>query len=203
MSLRFFPGGRTALGNGTIDFDTDTMNIGLLKLDGTLTDVGVKAITGATNASPIVISSTAHGGSNGDIVVIRGVTGNTAANGTWKKSAVTTDTYALVTVDDGLNSAGNGAYGSGGCAINLTLGDDWADLDGAVQGTPVALLNKAVLSDGIIDADDVEIAAWTGTTHGWVIYEAARNRSAARSATEGKSVSSGPSPPMATSWLSE
>ena len=171
MSLRFTPTGKRYLADGTIDFDTDTMNIGLLKLDGTLTDVGIKAITGATNASPIVITSTAHGGADGDIVVISGIVGNTAANGTWKIASSTANTYALTTVKDGLNSTGNGAYSSGGCAINLTTGDDWADTDGAVQGTPVALTTKTVATGGIIDADDPTFAAWTGTAHAWMIYE--------------------------------
>jgi hypothetical protein len=171
MSLRFTPTGKMNLGNGTIDFDTDTMNIGLLLLDGTATDVGVKAITAASNASPIVVTSASHGFANGDIVVIRGVAGNTSANGTWQVANQATNTFELKTVKDALNSTGNGAYTSGGCAINLTLGDDWADVDAAVQGTPVALTTKTVAAGGIIDADDPTFAAWTGTAHAWMIYE--------------------------------
>jgi hypothetical protein len=171
MSLRFTPTGKMNLGNGTIDFDTDTINIGLLLLDGSLTDVGVKAITAASNATPIVATSASHGFANGDIVVIRGVAGNTAANGTWKVANQATNTFELTTVKDGLNSTGNGAYTSGGCVINLTLGDDWADVDGAVQATPVALTTKTVAAGGIIDADDPTFSAWTGTAHAWMIYE--------------------------------
>jgi hypothetical protein len=171
MSLRFLPTGKKALGDGTIDFDTDTINIGLLKLDGTLTDVGIKAITGATNASPIVVTSNSHGFADGDIVVINNVGGNTSANGTWKLAGTTTNTFNLTTVKDGLNSTGSGAYTSGGCAINLTVGDDWADTDGAVQGTPVALTTKTVANNGVIDADDPTFAAWTGTAHAWMIHE--------------------------------
>lgn len=67
-----------------------------------------KTITGATNATPIVITSTAHGYVNGYTAVVSGVLGNTAANGTWVVSAVTTNTFELT------SSVGNGAYTSGG-----------------------------------------------------------------------------------------
>ncbi len=66
------------------------------------------SITGATNASPIVASSSGHGLSTGDRVTISGVTGNTAANGTFVVTVLSSDTFSL----DG--SVGNGAYGAGG-----------------------------------------------------------------------------------------
>jgi hypothetical protein len=72
-----------------------------------------KTITGATNATPIVVTSTAHGYSNGDEIVITGVGGNTAANGTFVVASATANTYALTTLN-GTNVAGNGAYTSGG-----------------------------------------------------------------------------------------
>lgn len=75
-----------------------------------------KAITGATNATPIVVTSAAHGYENGDTVFIAGVLGNTAANGYRIVHAVTANTYALTTLA-GANVAGNGAYTSGGTAI--------------------------------------------------------------------------------------
>lgn len=71
-------------------------------------------ITGATNASPIVVTSANHGLAVGDSVVISGVLGNTAANGTWIVSAVTTNTFTLTAVAGGGASTGNGAYTSGG-----------------------------------------------------------------------------------------
>lgn len=67
------------------------------------------AITGATNASPIVISSIKHGLSNGDKVFIDQVGGNTAANGgPFTVANVTINTFEL------LGSTGNGTYTSGG-----------------------------------------------------------------------------------------
>jgi hypothetical protein len=66
-------------------------------------------ITAATNATPIVLTtSSAHGVLAGQVVVVASVLGNTAANGTFEVSAVTSTTITL------LNSAGNGAYTSGG-----------------------------------------------------------------------------------------
>ena len=63
-----------------------------------------KAITGATNANPIVITCTGHGFVNGDLVVISGVGGNTNANGEYAISNVTANTFRLV------GRSGNAAY---------------------------------------------------------------------------------------------
>lgn len=66
------------------------------------------AITNATNAGPIVITSAAHGLNNGDTVLICRVKGNRAANGTWVVANKTANTFELQ------GSTGNGAYLSGG-----------------------------------------------------------------------------------------
>jgi hypothetical protein len=66
-------------------------------------------ISGATNASPIVLTTTAaHGLSNGGQIEVLGVTGNTAANGIWTVSSASGTTLTLT------GSTGNGAYVSGG-----------------------------------------------------------------------------------------
>jgi hypothetical protein len=72
-----------------------------------------KTVTAASNATPIQITVASHGYSNGDVIQITAVTGNTAANGTWTISNVATNTFTL----DG--SVGNGAYVSGGTAQNI------------------------------------------------------------------------------------
>jgi len=81
-----------------------------------------KAITGATNASPIVITAVGHGLSTDDIVFIAGVLGNTAANGTWKITVVSDDSFSLT------GSAGLGEgydYTSGGLVAKWPgSGDD-------------------------------------------------------------------------------
>lgn len=71
------------------------------------------SITGATNATPIVITSNSHGLSTDDIVTISGVGGNTAANGTFRITVTGATTYTLQTLA-GANVAGSGAYTSGG-----------------------------------------------------------------------------------------
>lgn len=68
-------------------------------------------ITGATNASPIVVTVSAIGAlANGDVISVAGVGGNTAANGTQTVGSISGSTFHLV------GSAGNGAYTSGGTA---------------------------------------------------------------------------------------
>lgn len=66
-------------------------------------------VTAATNATPIVVTSVAHGLLNGDMVEIVGATTNTAANGSWIVASKTNDTFTLIALD-GANSVGNGVY---------------------------------------------------------------------------------------------
>jgi hypothetical protein len=65
-------------------------------------------IIGATNANPIVITSVNHGLATGATVVISGVVGNTAANGTRTITVIDANRFSL----NGI--AGNGNYTSGG-----------------------------------------------------------------------------------------
>jgi len=79
---------------------------------GTFVVVSGSQITDATNANPIVITSVAHGLSTGDVVVISGVLGNTAANGT---AAIPANPITKLTADTfSIPVAGNGVYISGG-----------------------------------------------------------------------------------------
>ncbi|WP_406696275.1 hypothetical protein V5E97_35330 [Singulisphaera sp. Ch08] len=71
-------------------------------------EVDTNPITGATNAAPIVVTSASHGQRTGDRVLISGVTGNTAANGTWTITVGNANTFSLN------GSTGNGAYAGGG-----------------------------------------------------------------------------------------
>src|SRR6202034_3839924 len=65
-------------------------------------------ITGASDASPIVITSANDGLVTGDVVTITGVTGNTAANGTWTITVIDANDFSLN------GSTGNGTYATGG-----------------------------------------------------------------------------------------
>jgi hypothetical protein len=64
------------------------------------------SVSGATNATPIVVTLGAgHGLVNGDRIHVSGITGNTAANGEWTLNFTGANTAQL------LGSKGNGTYG--------------------------------------------------------------------------------------------
>ncbi|HEY2170329.1 MAG TPA: phage tail protein, partial [Candidatus Angelobacter sp.] len=87
------------------------------------------AITAASNASPIKITVANHGFNTGETVVIAGVGGNTAANGTWVITVVDANNFTLS------GSIGSGAYTSGGTAVVA------ARLRRGVFGSPVGTHN--------------------------------------------------------------
>lgn len=102
---------RTTAGVPTDSVSAPTFRVygsGAVILTGSasLKDTGV--VTGATNAAPIVITSQGHGLTVGTRVTVASVLGNTAANGTFQITAVTSNTFTLG------GSTGNGAYTSGG-----------------------------------------------------------------------------------------
>ena len=73
-------------------------------------------VTGASNASPIAITTAApHGLQTGDQVTISGVLGNTAANGTFTVTVTSATTFTL----DG--STGTGAWAGGGIVSQPAL----------------------------------------------------------------------------------
>ncbi len=90
-------------------------------------------ITGATNATPIVITETAHGRATDEITVVHSVGGNTAANGTWKITYINPNTYSLN------DSVGTAAYTSGGKA--------YKELDATEEIKEVALKLTTQSSD--------------------------------------------------------
>lgn len=76
---------------------------------GSLTKLDTGDITGATNASPIEITTDGdHGLETGNIVTISNVGGNTAANGTFQITKTATNKFTLN------GSTGNASYTSGG-----------------------------------------------------------------------------------------
>jgi hypothetical protein len=67
-------------------------------------------VTAATTATPIVITAGTHNLTSGAVVTVAGVGGNTAANGTFVITVLSSTTFSLN------NSVGAGAYTSGGTA---------------------------------------------------------------------------------------
>jgi hypothetical protein len=115
----------------------------------TLKDTG--SATGASNASPVVITSSGHGLSTGTRVTISGVLGNTAANGTFTVTRVDANTFSL----DG--STGNGAYSSGGSwsvAGLYAFGLDCTQGNGYEAGKTYTVLVTATVSSAVT-ADDL------------------------------------------------
>ena len=109
------------------------------------------AITAASNATPIQITSAGHGLSNGDIVRVGGVEGNTAANGYW---AITTAGVDDFTLD---SSVGSGAWTAGGTFVKLTAITDI--LARADQG-PLGV--TTTVSGGQATGTTVNVTAVTG-----------------------------------------
>lgn len=157
MSNALFEKGREGFLGGDVDWDADTIKATLVDMD----DISAaKVITGATNATPIVITATSHGYSNGDIVSIYGVGGNSAANGVFKVANVTTNTFELTT-RAGSNVAGSGAYTSGGRVMNLTSADFFDDIASGGRIATATLASKTK-TNGVADAADVTYSAVTG-----------------------------------------
>lgn len=108
-----------------------------------------KTITGATNATPIVITtSAAHGLHTNEIVRIANVTGNTGANGDHTAVVLSSTTFALTAYAAGTPIAGTGAYTGGGTARSLGWGPTVPvpnDLTDAMRAGTVNVPHEAAL----------------------------------------------------------
>lgn len=105
---------------------------------------GGVAISAATNATPIVLTTTAHGITDVSLVTVAGVAGNTAANGTWIAERVTNTTLKL------RGSIGNGVYTSGGTAT--------------VTDTFTVIAEVTDIQDAGISATVVDVTAHDGAS---------------------------------------
>src|SRR3990167_7932319 len=99
------------------------------------------AITAATNATPIVITTAAHGFTTGDVIDIWGVTPNTAANGRWTITVVSSTTFSL----DG--SVGNGATAAAGFASSVTAAP--ADEQSRLSSAPAKISGAMTLDPAL------------------------------------------------------
>ena len=86
--------------------------------DNALILESAKTITGITQANPAVVSSTAHGYSNGQEVVLEGIVGMTTLNGgNYLVAGATANTFQLQDLDGNpIDSSSYPAYVSGGTA---------------------------------------------------------------------------------------
>lgn len=81
-------------------------------------------LTGITKASPPVVTSTAHGLADGDVVKLSGVVGMTEVNGkTFVVDVLSANTFSLL----GIDGTGYGTYVSGGDVDEATF-STWCNL---------------------------------------------------------------------------
>ena len=149
--------------DGAVQLASYTKTVTLASL--ALTEyVGNGNVSGATNATPIVITtSAAHGLATGDLVTIASVSGNTAANGTWAITVLTTTTFKLDM------SVGNAAYTSGGTWTNVIVGFDG---EKTIMGDLVATFTTA---GGGTPTNDTALTNYTAQAatdwYKWEIYD--------------------------------
>jgi hypothetical protein len=101
----------------TYMLEFSNLKIRFYKDNGSILE-GDKTITGITQANPAVVTSSSHGYSNGDEVLISSVSGMTEVNGKrFLVAGVTTNTFQLTDKDGtNINSTSYTAYSSGGVA---------------------------------------------------------------------------------------
>jgi hypothetical protein len=109
--------------NGKTFCENQTANTPVYRFPDATPICGRVAVVDATNASPIVVEAAEDlpGLRTGDQVVVSGVVGNTAANGTFTVTVVDTTHFSLD------SSTGNGDYESGGWVQSPGVDYEWND----------------------------------------------------------------------------
>jgi hypothetical protein len=160
MVNSLFENGRNNYLTGALNWSSDLVSGALLDL--TQADTACKQITGATNATPIAITATSHGFTNGDIVYISGIGGNLAANGLWLVAGQTTNAFNITDLA-GNNVVGSAAYTSGGRAVNMgpSIAVNWSELDGCLVGSKTNLSGESAAS-GIANASTLTFTSVSG-----------------------------------------
>jgi hypothetical protein len=170
MANTLFESGRQTILNGTVDWAHGLNGAGGIQaalMTYTAPTAGIKAVTGATVATPCVLTVTANGFSVGDIVLVSGVGGTLTANGIFQVIAQATNTITLGDYVNGNNVVGVGTYTSGGVAINLgavsALGT-WASFSGAIVGGSAVAGQNCVYLTGNTEANGIAEASATTFT---------------------------------------
>lgn len=100
------------------------------------TTVGAKTITAISKANPAVITSTAHGLTDGSVQKVAGVVGMVEINGKVGVAVVlTANTFALYGVDSTLYTTYTSGGTSTGAAYKVSNWKSWSGLDG--QGSDI------------------------------------------------------------------
>lgn len=157
----FYDGAKRAFLKGQIDVENDTLKVCLVDLDDE-----ALAVTAATNASPIALTTATHGLTTGDYVTVSGVLGNTAANGYWAVTVTGPTTFTLV------GSVGNGAWTSGGRVADLSNKEYLDDLGAGAVVATTTLNSVVVLAHGTVDAANATFSTVSGdTSEALVVYK--------------------------------
>ena len=143
-----------------------------------VSDALSRTVTAASFATPIVITTSVdHLFSDNDYVTISGVTGNLAANGSWRITYVDTTHFSL----DG--SVGTGAYVAGGTVVDRSLTPSLIEpVDGELRSVASVEMMTRALADrtqflslrGPLQADTLTTAAFgtwkcpPGVTQVWL-----------------------------------
>ena len=136
-------------------------------VDSGITKFDSKAITGATDVNPVVITATGHGFSNGDKVRIRDVKGMAEINDiSFKIAEVQTNSFELATINGLVVTAATQAN-PGQITMpghGLTTGDEvhFHDIGGMTQ------LNGNGYTVTVVDADNITIGV--DTSSGYSAY---------------------------------
>jgi hypothetical protein len=161
---------------------------------GEQADIFPLAITSATNASPSVITVTAHGYVNGDTVLINGATGNTAINGFRIVKNATANTFTMTDLP-GVAINGNGAYAGSATAQRyyaglltqtIAIGRSFSDYklrafaDGSFkihdssQGITTTIGNVNIAAVGVVGIeiqDDISLNAFVASADFLALYQ--------------------------------
>jgi predicted aspartyl protease len=164
MPNKWFTKGKQTLMKAGFDLSAVGTNIKAALID---TAQLTNQITAITNATPAQVTSTAHGLSTGDTVVIVGVAGATGANGYWTVTLVDANNF---TINNGSNP---GVWTSGGAIVRLSVD---AFLSAIPAGARTALTgnlgSKTVSSQAVFDANDDTFGTIVGgpINRGIIVY---------------------------------
>lgn len=141
-------------------FEEDDLQRDARHLDSCLTYDAPLTITAISKANPAVVTSTAHGLSNGDSVLLSGIVGMTELNDIRVGIAnVAANTFELV----GINSSAYTTYISGGQARKLVTTISGLD---HLEGETVAVITDGAAHADVTVADGEITLDWSaGTVH--------------------------------------
>lgn len=148
------------------DFGSDQADCFYVHCGLTFDGGSAKDITGATQAKPVVISSTAHGFENDQLVQITGVEGMTELNdGVYMVKNKTADTFELYLEDesDELDGTGFTAYTSAG-----TVQQVFKTLTGLdhLEGKTVSILGDgATQPDKTVESGEITLKYYSNKVH--------------------------------------